>query len=352
VSRSAPGPSRLHLGLPSLYEAALAPTTLSMYNRNLSKFLTHTRLTLPQLLSMRSAAIDHLVSTWIQALFDSGGSLDYASQCLSGLVFHCARLRHRLPISRMCLRGWSRLRVSTSHPPFTFEVAVLFAATMAKWGFHAEAVAALLAFDCFLRVGELTSICLGNIAMPRDPRLGAAHTEMAIRLPKTKTGLNQWVSIEDTRIAELLRFFLAQQPGLRPESRVFPFSPGQFNRLIHRVSAALGLSSIPYVSHSFRHGGATSSFLSGKSVESVIFRGRWLRPESARRYLQTGRALLLTHSIPAELDQAGRDIGQELLPAFTRLMVTGPKRHRVVSARAKRVTFADQQRRAPGARRH
>jgi integrase len=323
--------------LPSLYEAALAASTLRLYNRNISKLLTHTRLTLHQLLSKKHSRIDKLVSGWIDSLYQAGGSFDYAAQCVHGLAFHDPSLRLNLPISRMFLRGWSRVRQPKSHPPITFEMTVLFASTMASWGFHAEAVGALLAFDCLLRVGELTSIILSDVVMPNDPRTGNAHQNMALRLPSTKTGLNQWVSVEDRRIGEILVHFVNQRGELRPGSPIFPFSPGQFNRLIHRVSAAHGLSSIPYVAHSFRHGGATSSFLSGKSVESVIFRGRWRQPESARRYIQTGRALLITLSIPEELNRTGRRIGRQLVPAITHLLDSVPQQR----SRAKRVTFTE-----------
>jgi integrase len=320
-------------GLPSLYEAALAASTLRMYNANISKFLTYTRLTLPELLSKKFHRIDKLVSEWIDALYESGGSFDYAAQCVHGLAFHQPSLRLNLPISRMFLRGWARRRQSKSHPPITFELTVLFASTMASWGFRAEAVGALLAFDCLLRVGELTSIILSDVVMPYDARTGAAHTKMAIRLPKTKTGLNQWVAIEDHRIGEILVHFISQQRHLRPNDRVFPFSPGQLNRLIHKVSAALGLSSIPYVAHSFRHGGATCAFLAGAPIDSVIFRGRWRQPESARRYIQTGRALFITLSIPTELNRSGRRLGRELVLALTRLIDTVPQQ-RVTSKKA------------------
>jgi integrase len=322
--------------LPSLYEAALAPSTLRMYNANISKLLQHTRLTLPQLLSKKNSRIDKLVSDWIDALYRAGGSFDYAAQCVHGLAFHQPSLRLHLPVSRMFLRGWSHVRRSQSHPPITFEMTVLFASTMASWGFHAESVGALLAFDCFLRVGELTSIQLSDIVLPHDPRTGAAHTEMALRLPATKTGLNQWVTIKDKRIGRILTHFIHKQRELQPNSRVFPFSPGQFNRLIHRVAAALGLSSIPYVAHSFRHGGATCAFLSGAAIDSVIFRGRWRQPESARRYIQTGRALLITLSIPFELNRSGRRIGRQLVPALTRLIDSVPDKRTT----SRRVSFA------------
>jgi len=60
---------------------------------------------------------------------------------------------------------------------------------MARSGYHAEAVASLLAFHCFLRVGELTRLRICDVVMPG--RMGRAHSGMAVCLPLTKTGRNQ-----------------------------------------------------------------------------------------------------------------------------------------------------------------
>jgi hypothetical protein len=79
---------------------------------------------------------------------------------------HCPVLRLKLNRSRMCLRGWSRIRETRSHPPMTWELTVMFAMTMASWGYHSEAVATLVAFDCLLRVGEVTRMVATDVIMP------------------------------------------------------------------------------------------------------------------------------------------------------------------------------------------
>jgi hypothetical protein len=69
------------------------------------------------------------------------------------------------------------------------------------------------------------------------------------------------------------------------------------------VAETLGVGHIPYVPHSLRHGGATFDYLRGRTVEQIMFRGRWVAMESARRYIQTSRALLIMLHIPAQLGQ-------------------------------------------------
>ena len=288
-----------------LRDGALAPATLKAYDTNVNRFLSFTRLpSLSTLLALSPVIIDQRLSEYIDTLFEQRGPYHYASQTMFGLVFRCPPLRFHLGESRLRLRGWNRLREHRSHPPLTWELAVLFAVTMARWGRHAEAVAALLAFDCLLRVGELTRIQFHDVIVPGDARLGSAYTGMVIRLARAKTGLNQSVSLENPQVQSVLHSYLLSKPFLSGD-RIFPFHPSSFRALIRSVADAHGLRGIPYVPHSFRHGGATFAFQRGARIEDIMFRGRWVSMESARRYIQTARALLIMLDVPERLHQLG-----------------------------------------------
>lgn len=306
-----------------LRDAALAPSTLRSYNNNLKKFLTFTRLSLPKLIALPMAIVDQRLSAYIDELFARRGSYDYACQALFGLIYRHPPLRLHLGESRMRLRGWKRLKQHRSHPPITWELTIVFAATMSKWGRHAEAVATLLAFDCFLRVGELTRLEYHDVVMPNDPRLGSADYRMAVRLAKAKTGLNQSVSLSNTQVETVLHSYLQTRPFLEHD-RIFPFSPSSFRTLIRQVSESLGLGNIPYVPHSFRHGGATYAHLRGSTIEQIMYRGRWMSLESARRYIQTARALLIMLTIPERLNNTGRALSPHVDTLMKLLMNTIP----------------------------
>lgn len=306
-----------------LRDAALAPSTLRSYNLNLNKFLTFTRLTLPQLIALPSRIIDQRLAEYIDDLFAQRGSYDYACQALFGLIYRHPPLRLKLGESRLRLRGWKRLKEHRSHPPITYELTVVFAATMSKWGRHAEAVATLLSFDCFLRVGELTRLTYHDVIMPKDPRLGSSSYRMAVRLAKAKTGLNQSVSLDNPLIESVLHTYLLSRPFLEGD-RIFPFAPSAFRSLIRRVATKLGLGAIPYVPHSFRHGGATYAHLRGATIEQIMYRGRWVSLESARRYIQTARALLIMQTIPERLNDIGTSLSPHLDVIMEHLMNTVP----------------------------
>ena len=85
------------------------------------------------------------------------------------------------------------------------------------------------------------------------------------------------------------------------QARLFPVSADRYRRVFKQTCAALGLPSA-YVPHSHRHGGATRWHLLGHSIEDILMRGRWASTKSARRYVQAGRAMLLTTRVP---DQVG-----------------------------------------------
>ena len=203
------------------------------------------------------------------------------------------------------------MRTQRSHPPITWELAVVFAVTMARWGRHAEAVAVLLAFDCLLRVGEMTRLEYRDVIMPNDPRMGSAHTGMVVRLARTKTGLNQSVSLINLQVQHALHSYLLSKPFL-DRHRIFPFAPSGFRTLIREVACSLGLQGITYVPHSFRHGGATYLHQRGTSIEDIMFRGRWVALESARRYIQTARGLLIMQNIPPALNHTGLELAPRI----------------------------------------
>jgi integrase len=332
---STTGPSYPRLPLQDL---ALAPASFKAYQRQLFIFLHSARLSLQQLLTLPSREIDHLLAVYIQHCYDTA-SYTNAAHAVHAVAYHRPELKGRLPVAYQCLRAWERHRQQTSHPPLTWELTVLIAVTLARSGFLAPAVAMLVAFDCYLRVGELTRLRRCDIIMPRDPRMGRVHSGMAVCLPRTKTGLNQSVTLQDPSVAELLAHWVHRR-GLRSASteRIFDFSPSYLRLLMHNACQALGLGSTPYVPHSLRHGGATHDFLRTHSIEHVQFRGRWKSMESSRRYIQAAKAVLAKRQVPRRLSRLGENLGDSLVEVMLYLFDTVTER---VPPRVRRLMWAD-----------
>jgi hypothetical protein len=127
------------------------------------------------------------------------------------------------------------------------------------------------------------------------------------------------------QVQRTLHQYLLAHPFL-DDDRIFPFSPSSFRTLIKDVSTSLGLGQIPYVPHSFRHGGATYSHQRGATIEQIMYRGRWVALESARvrRYIQTARALLIMLTIPSGLNETGRTLAPNIDVVLGHLLSTVP----------------------------
>jgi integrase len=289
-----------------LQDLALASASLRAYNSALNRFLLHHRLDYSTFLSMPAPRLDWLLAVFIQRQYDAREPFTYSAHAFHAAVYHRQELKQLLPQARQCLRGWERSRSSTSHPPLTWELTVLIACTLARSGYLAPAVGMLVAFDCYLRVGELTRLRRCDIVLPHDARMGGHATNMAVVLKQTKTGENQSVELYRPEVAEVLSFWvrttLAHAP---PSTPVFPFTATQLRTLLHRACAELGLGGTPYVPHSLRHGGASADFLRTNDIAYVQFRGRWKSMESARLYIQTARAMLAAHAVPQPLHELG-----------------------------------------------
>lgn len=246
-----------------LKEANLKPRTLQCYNNKLALFLHYSSLTLTRLSHLSTTRVDHLFAVWLDACYADDGHYTYACWAFHGLLFHYPHLQQHLPLSAQRIDGWKKLAISSSvsHPPLTWELTCVIAVLLSSWHDHAAAMCVLLGFHCYHRISELIELRYHDIALPRDVRLGGAHTQMAIRIAKAKTGENQFISITDTCIAELFVDYLSAH-SFQADDRVFPFRSSNSLRACFRLAlSALNLDSCHYVFHSLRHGGATSDYL-------------------------------------------------------------------------------------------
>jgi hypothetical protein len=121
------------------------------------------------------------------------------------------------------------------------------------------------------------------------------------------------VEVEDGAVKELLRGIIKMT---KPKGFLFPFSAASFRRSLKLSCQELGLSS-DYVPHSLRHGGATRHHLLGRPLEDILMRGRWASTKSARRYIQAGRSMLLSMSVPKKIAQLSQVLASNLLTSFT-----------------------------------
>ena len=273
--------------------------------------------------------MDQLLCEYFHDIYitNEGRNRSLAEKTLSAMGMYFPEFRGSLHSASLALRGWRRLKPSIPHPPITWSLTVVLAMLMVHDGREAYGLGTLLAFDCYLRVGELAGLTLGDFidaTDSADARVDPEYKKMALRLGKTKTGPNQFVEVRDPDVQALLKRFVSrrfrEERGLsrtrRRKRPLFGFKTSSFRRVFKQTCALLDLPA-NYVPHSLRHGGATRDHLQGKALEDILARGRWASTKSARHYIQAGPALLLNTQVPAVLANAGRIIAADLQTSFT-----------------------------------
>lgn len=295
-----------------LLEVSLAKNTLLMYRAAVIRFLHWCRIHNYDAKSYHQ--LDMLLTDYFHSMYEEndGKGKGEASKCLYGLIRFLPVVKNNIPTAELSLKGWLKFQGSVSYPPLSWSLTVCIAFKM--FGKHEvrAGIGVLLAFHCLLRIGELTSLRRSDVAMSNDPRLGTRFSNMALRLRTTKTGPNQWVEIIDKDIQTLVKVLLRMTQN---DVLLIGMTAIGFRTLFREVCAELELSA-KYVPHSLRHGGATLFHLQGHSIDDVLLRGRWSSNKSARRYIQAGRAMLLSMEAPNELIQYGNLLADNLIQAF------------------------------------
>lgn len=258
--------------------------------------------------------LDDLLTDYFHEIYEQNGGRgkQRAKDTLYGVQMFLPRTKGRLLVASKVLTQWTKLMPSESYPPLTWELAVLIAVQMLRAGHHRYAVGTLLAFDCLLRVGELASLTARDIAEAGDARMGAEYRHTTVAIRRAKTGRNQSVVLLNDDVRELLRPLVQQT---KPGALLFPGGSAGYRRVFKATCAELGLSA-RYVPHSLRHGGATRLHLLGVSLEDVMMRGRWASAKSARTYIQSSRAMLMSVRVPRAAAASAMVLAQDVPLSF------------------------------------
>jgi integrase len=295
-----------------LLRAQYKPDTVKRYLSGIEPFLAW--VTTKEKKLEPWCEFDRALCGYYHHLYRQGNGRHVAVNLRGGLVMLLPRLRDETKVSDGALRGWAKLVPSVSFAPLSRPLVHAIAATLARGGHGHYATAVLLAFDCWLRIGETMRLRRSDVAEGADHRLGNPWPgRMVLRIRVAKTGFNQSVEVKDIAVQALLRERVSQLKD--GEDELFPGGCVPYRRAFKRACHALGLGN-EYVPHSLRHGGATHAYMAGVGIEDIMVRGRWAANKSARRYIQQGKALLLTSRAPLATVQLGHTLGQDITIAL------------------------------------
>jgi len=226
------------------------------------------------------------------------------NMALYGIEHLMPGFQGQLVLGRRSLRGWTNLRPPQAHPPITYGLTCVVAAELSRMGHPGAAVAALLSYDCYLRISEMSALRCRDLSRIRELTSGEGQvrewefTGTLVSLAHTKTGNDQSVAIRRPQVEALLwdwSDYVFRQTG-NVNARLFP-DPRHFRDLFRKAQENLGWDVEGrggFVPHSLRHGGASGDFLiwGGARLEEILFRGRWASVTSTRHYIQMGPALM------------------------------------------------------------
>jgi hypothetical protein len=254
--------------------------------------------------------LDEVVNEFIHEMYETDGcTFSTAKNVVYGTLHYLVGAKDKLTfaMSKKALRGWDRQRPHRAWSPLSWELTCCIACQFASYGRIDLAIATVLAFDCMLRIGELSALRVADIS----------HHELqdraGIRLRTTKTGDDKFAKIRKPPVRKLLLWWLEQRRG---RTFLFDFNADTYRRGFRAVCQTLGMDST-FVPHSLRHGGATELWLETEDLHLVMIYGRWASESSARHYIQDGAALLDRRKFAAHILKAGDLLSADIVAALS-----------------------------------
>jgi integrase len=291
-----------------LHEHAVAPRTRSMYLKAVWNFCRY--LVASGWFEDEPKTLDLTLAEYFNALYRRGLPQYWAVHCLHGVRHFFPSMGANLPTALRSLKGWQRLHPSKARPVMPREVAYTVAMLMyRKYKQWDAAVMTLVCFDCYLRVSEMVGVRARDLVNMRGREV--------VKLPATKTGPDQGVTIRSGIVALLARRLARQR---EPQDRLLSSgSAPRYRALFYQCIEDLRLQRVGFTPHSMRHGGATHDFhYGGLTVEEVLLRGRWRTTKSARHYIRSLPALLAKVPIPQAILDFGQRVENNLEDCFDR----------------------------------
>jgi hypothetical protein len=277
----------------SLIWASVQPLTQRRYLKAPDEFLVWMQATYDSPRAVTPQRLDKYVVLYIQHKYETDPSRGNRQHCIN---LKCAihvtlpETVNQLLGSQRALSGWDKLVHARQKPPISYGFTLFLVDYFMREHEIEAACAVMLAFDMFMRINELLSICHEDVSLPQN------QTPGGIRLRQTKRGRNQSVLLRHPLAVCALRTLMTHNAS---QEKIFSISPGKFFRMLQQARVSLGLSDeARFTAHSFRHGGASHWFLMGASISDIAERGRWASEKTCKTYVQTGRALLFSTLLP------------------------------------------------------
>lgn len=214
------------------------------------------------------------------------------------------------------LQGFRKARPAQSRYPVPEEVMRGICAIMMAKGKKVTAQAVATAFYGYFRPGEIRAFLKADLVLPSGGATRALNHYALVVSPSERLEASKTQTFDDTVILDsplLLGRLLELTCALvTPIEKLFPLS---VNEMLDDWNDALAELHIPkkqMVWYQLRHGGASADLLERRrSVPEIQARGRWMRPESMRRYAKSGQIQKVLNALPKDVRRFTRWAAEE-----------------------------------------
>ena len=262
--------------LGKLEELMVKKGTLEKYHSHFNRFCEWAEFN--QVSLSTGFDFDASAAMYIEALWADGFGRAEGSYLLAALQYMLPMLKHQLNLSWRLMKTWSKNELPTRAVPLDAATVVSFAGLFWVWQEQELATGILVAFDFFLRTGELFTL--------RRQHVEFFGSQASLQLTQTKSTTYQIHSERllawDNLAIGALRFLAHNK---EPPALLVPSSAARFRTLWHKAVKFFQLTDYYIQPYSLRRGGATSAFRAGVPFDTLLLRGRWTHQRTARIYL-------------------------------------------------------------------
>jgi len=296
AARQARKDARKCLG--SLRDLTIAPATKARYDNAVRMFLRWSELCKVEVFGSNAQLIG-LIEDFVEMCWEEGEARSQACDSLSGLQFFIPELKGRLRGAWRLCKAWQRQELPARATPLSRTMVWAMAMAHVRKKRWRYAAGYLIAFEVFLRTGELLSLRKQDVVLDQ----GGGSTAV-LHLGFTKSGKRRGepesVVLRDKQVTLALAMALVE---LEPGDFLIDGSPAAFRATFAHDIRALGLSADCYKPYSLRRGGATHSFRSGVGIQAVAEQGRWAHLATCRIYVNDAVAEVTRITLPKPLER-------------------------------------------------
>ena len=304
-TRQARKQARKALG--ALKDLTIAPKTRQRYEKAVQTFFDWCELCRVDAYET-NAKLVNTVEDFVEMCWEEGEPRGKACDSLSGLQFFVPGMKGKLGGAWRLCKAWQRHELPARATPFTQHMAQALAMRRIRkrqWGM---AAAYLVAFEAFLRTGEVLCIRAQDVVLDRS-----GGNTAVLHLGFTKSGQRRGepesVVVREPRA--VLALAMAVE-GMQPGDYLIDVTPPVFRARFAEDVRALGLSSEEYRPYSFRRGGATHRFRSGDSMAAIAEQGRWAHLATCRIYVNDAVAEMTRLTMPKSIGRKISSLAEEL----------------------------------------